>query len=113
MAPSAAAYWNVRDIQFHCRIGRSTAWRLVRQDGFPAPVLCGARCVIWPRVEVIEFLEARRAPDHYRQRETKLSHQVPGSAVGFVARPVRSRATRGIQGVGKAATGGETNGVSP
>src|SRR5947209_8482370 len=59
-------YWDVRDIQFHCRMGRSTAWRLVRENGFPAPVVHGKRCILWPRSEVIAFLERRRSEEHYR-----------------------------------------------
>ena len=85
----AAVYWDIRDIQFHCRMGRSTAWRLVREDGFPAPVLCGKRIVLWPRVEVMLFLDGRRSPGHYR-RETA----PPSSSTSFVARAVRHRAAR-------------------
>lgn len=93
LAPGAAVYWNIRDIQFHCRIGRSTAWRLVREDGFPAPVLYGKRCVLWPRVEVMEFLEARREFDHYTREKRGVTGS-PSPDPTFVARPIRSR-TRG------------------
>ena len=58
-------YWDIDDVQFHCRIGRSTAWRLVREDGFPPPVVLGKRTVLWPREEVIAFVEDRRDPRHY------------------------------------------------
>ena len=95
LAPSAAVYWNIRDIQFHCRIGRSTAWRLVREDGFPSPVVYGKRCVLWPSVEVREFLEARREPGHYRPRQPAASaHYLRADAV-YVARPVRSKEPAG------------------
>lgn len=87
---SAAEYWNVRDIQFHCRIGRSTAWRLVREDGFPAPILYGKRCVLWPRAEVMAFLEERRDPEHYAPA-ARGPARGPGAVSAFSARPVRRR----------------------
>ena len=58
-------YWDIDDVQFHCRIGRSTAWRLVREEGFPAPVVLGRRTLLWPRAEVIAFVEEKRDPEHY------------------------------------------------
>ena len=64
-ATRAATYWDVADIQFHCRLGRSAAWRLVKRTGFPAPVVLSKREVFWPRDEVIAFLECYRDPDHY------------------------------------------------
>ena len=89
-ARDAAVYWDIRDIQFHCRMGRSTAWRLVRQDGFPAPVVCGKRTVLWPRAEVMVFLEGQREPGHYRRE----APPAPTGAASFVARSVRHRAAR-------------------
>ena len=85
--PEAAAYWDIRDIQFHCRIGRSTAWRLVREECFPAPILCGKRTVLWPRGEVMAFLEGRRDPGHYRCSPV-ISTPL---AVSYSARAIRSR----------------------
>ena len=85
----SAVYWDIRDIQFHCRIGRSTAWRLVREDGFPAPVLCGKRIVLWPRNEVVVFLDGRRSPGHYRRDAAPAA-----SPTVFVARAVRHRPVR-------------------
>lgn len=90
----AAAYWDIRDIQFHCRMGRSTAWRLVRADGFPAPVLCGKRTVLWPRGEVMVFLEGRRDPGHYRSEPAP----APATRAPFVARAVRHRSSRPMPG---------------
>ncbi len=58
-------YWDIDDIQFHCRIGRTTAWRLVRSNTFPAPVVLGPKSLVWPREEVVTFMEARRQSDHY------------------------------------------------
>jgi predicted DNA-binding transcriptional regulator AlpA len=87
---SAPEYWNIRDVQFHCRIGRSTAWRLVREEGFPAPILYGKRCVLWPRAEVVAFLEERREPDHYAA-EPRRSNRHAGELPAFSARPVRRR----------------------
>ena len=89
MAPTTAVYWNIRDIQFHLRISRSTAWRLVREERFPSPVLHGKRCVLWPSVEVVEFLEARREPDHYRRNGSAFAE---GSHPRFVQRQVGTRA---------------------
>lgn len=86
----AAAYWDIRDVQFHCRMGRSTAWRLVREDGFPAPVLCGKRIVLWPRDEVMLFLDGRRSPGHYRREAAP----PPSNSTSFVARAVGHRAAR-------------------
>ncbi len=62
LAPARAVYWDIRDVQFHCRVGRSTAWRMVRESGFPAPIVYSKRCVMWPSAEVIAFLEQRRDP---------------------------------------------------
>jgi predicted DNA-binding transcriptional regulator AlpA len=89
-APTAAEFWNIRDIQFHCRIGRSTAWRLVREDGFPAPILYGKRCVLWPRAEIMEFLEARRDPSHY-EAQARLQRLPAQPSSAFATRPVRRR----------------------
>ncbi len=61
-----STYWDIDDLQFHCRIGRSTAWRLVRRDDFPSPIVFNPRGVLWPREEVIVFMEQHREPDHYR-----------------------------------------------
>lgn len=62
---SATVFWSIRDIQRHCRIGRTTAWKLVKDPGFPAPVIVGKRKMTWPVGEVIQFLETLRQPDHY------------------------------------------------
>lgn len=85
-----AHYWSIRDIAFHCRMGRSTAWRLVREGGFPAPVVYGQRCLLWPREEVIEYMEARRDPGHYRRGCVPTSES--SQSAPFSARPVRGRA---------------------
>lgn len=87
-APTAAELWNIRDVQFHCRIGRSTAWRLVREDGFPAPILYGKRCVLWPRAEIMKFLEARRDPSHYETQVPRRRSPAQPSPP-FASRPVR------------------------
>ncbi len=84
-----STYWTIRDIQFHCRIGRSTAWRLVRRHDFPPPVVFGARAVMWPRAEVIDFMELHRRPDHYRGDTDDRSHGEPKET--FVSRPVGRR----------------------
>lgn len=86
-----AAYWDITDIQFHCRISRSTAWRLVRDDSFPHPVVLGTRSLLWPRCEVHEFMEARRDPEHYRAH-TSLEPGV--ESAGFSERALRQRRIR-------------------
>src|SRR6266545_5958009 len=89
---SDAAYWDINDIQFHCRIGRSTAWRLVRDDGFPPPIVLGKRSVLWPRNEVLDFIESRRKPYHYRPASPPEGGRAEPTP--FVARTIRSRPSR-------------------
>lgn len=79
-------YWDIDDVQFNCRIGKSTAWRLVREEGFPPPVILGRRTVLWPREEVIAFVEDRRDPRHY----TPAADGSPGNC--FTVRPNRRHA---------------------
>ncbi len=91
LAPGEEAhYWSIRDIAFHCWMGRSTAWGLVREDGFPTPVVHGQRCVLWPRDEVIEFMDVCRDPSHYRRGGVPTSEG--SQSAPFSARPVRGRA---------------------
>ena len=78
-------YWDIDDVQFHCRIGRSTAWRLVREEGFPAPVVLGRRTLVWPRKEVIAFVDEKRDPNHYSGGATS-------EPPGFTIRANRRRA---------------------
>src|SRR2546423_11520672 len=79
-------YWDIDDVQFHCRIGKSTAWRLVREEGFPAPVVLGRRTLLWPRAEVIAFVEEKRDPEHYATEGDGDRRTV------FTVRPSRRRA---------------------
>jgi predicted DNA-binding transcriptional regulator AlpA len=81
-----AEYWDIRDIQFHCRVSRSTAWRMVDEPDFPQRMTYG-RCVRWPRAEVMQFLENRRAQPSVHERRD--GHQL--AAAGFTTRPVRRR----------------------
>lgn len=83
-----STYWDIEDVQFHCRLGRSTAWRLVRRDDFPSPVIFSPRGVMWPREEVIEFMERRRDPDHYRGKDVQATRE---GDQAFASRPVRRR----------------------
>ena len=88
-----ATYWDIQDIQFHCRMGRTAAWQLVRTaKDFPCPVVLGRKTLVWPRIEVIAFMEGRRRPDHYSQRSTS-STVASDPMPTFAARPVRSRTT--------------------
>ncbi len=84
-----STYWDIDDLQFHCRIGRSTAWRLVRRDDFPSPIVFNPRGVLWPREEVIAFMEQHREPDHYR-RQVKIEPSRRGEPA-FASRPARRR----------------------
>src|SRR3954468_18265046 len=82
---SEPVYWDIDDVQFHCRIGRSTAWRLVREPGFPGPIVLGRRTLVWPRTEVIAFVEEKRDPKHYSGSSTD------SEAVAFTVRSNRRR----------------------
>jgi hypothetical protein len=79
-------FWSIGDLQFHCRIGRTRAWELVREAGFPKPVAVGRR-LIWPRSEVLEFLEARRRRDYGLTSAAVAVLDGPR----FLERPVRRR----------------------
>ncbi len=84
-----STYWDIDDLQFHCRMGRSTAWRLVKRDDFPKPIVFSPRGVLWPREEVIAFMEQRREPNHYRRCvQTEPSR---GCEPAFASRPARRR----------------------
>ena len=92
---SETTYWNVDDIQFHCRIGRTRAWRLVREPDFPAPVVLGATTLIWPRIEVVRFLEARRQVDRYPGRRAPAGSSCEPSTASYVRRHVAGRRNAG------------------
>lgn len=82
----AAEYWDIRYIQFHCRVSRSTAWRMVDEPDFPRRLTYG-RCVRWPRSEVMQFLENRR--EQPQPAERRLERR--SAASSFATRPVRRR----------------------
>src|SRR3954452_1145376 len=81
-------YWDIDDVQFHCRIGRSTAWRLVRQAGFPAPIVLGRRLVVWPRAEVVAFIAEKRDPSQYSEESPSTQ------SISFTVRANRRGARR-------------------
>lgn len=90
-----ATYWDIDDIQFHCRISRTTAWRLARHDtDFPSPVVLGPRNIVWPRREVLAYFEACRQPSHYGGRSPSTSSASPEYRETFAYKsrqlPVRS-----------------------
>ena len=88
LAPSGSTYWGIADLEYHCRVSRKTAWRLVRSPGFPAPVVLGRR-VVWPRGEVLAFIEDKRDPDRYTTEPAR-----PARAhAPFSTREVRRRAS--------------------
>jgi predicted DNA-binding transcriptional regulator AlpA len=88
-----AVYWDIEDIQFHCRIGRTTAWKLARGDlDFPAPVVLGPRAVVWRRVDVLAFMESRQRRDHYRKPARRTAEREGELAAAFRPRGVRVRA---------------------
>ncbi len=88
-ATEQSMYWGIADIEHQCRISRSTAWRLVRREGFPAPVVLTRRCLMWPRDEVIDFIERHRDPTHYVS--TGAGKPEPGLARAFSSRPIGRR----------------------
>lgn len=88
-ATEQSMYWGIADIEYHCRISRSTAWRLVRREGFPAPVVLTRRRLVWPRDEVIAFIERHRDPMHYA--DTAVGKPAVGPAHAFSSRPVGRR----------------------
>jgi predicted DNA-binding transcriptional regulator AlpA len=79
-------YWDIEDIQFECRIARSSAWRLVRRAAFPVPVRVGARSIIWPRLEVVAFLDSRRGLTDIASASPP---SIDDSRVEFASRPPR------------------------
>ena len=90
-----ATYWDIEDIQFHCRLSRTTAWRLARHDaGFPIPVILGPRNFVWPRAEVVAFLEARRRAAPQGKKPTRTSRVPNEQAAAYSPRPLRSRPGR-------------------
>ncbi len=90
-ARQQSAFWDISDIQFHCRISRSTAWRLVRTEGFPPPAVLGKRSVIWPRGEVLDFVESRRESKHYGLPMPVDDSTAPAT---FTVRTIRARSRR-------------------
>jgi predicted DNA-binding transcriptional regulator AlpA len=87
-----AVYWDIEDIQFHCRISRTTAWKLARRDrDFPAPVVLGPRAVVWRRVDVLAFMESRQSPDHYRKPVGRTAEQEGELTAAYRPRSVRVR----------------------
>jgi predicted DNA-binding transcriptional regulator AlpA len=79
-------FWDINDIQFHCRIGRTKAWELVREAGFPPPVVMGKRR-IWPRLEVLAFLGRLRQQDYYANLRVESGPE----PVPYLVRQVRRR----------------------
>jgi predicted DNA-binding transcriptional regulator AlpA len=88
-------FWDIDDIQFHCRIGRTTAWRLVRDAQFPAPIVVGPKSFVWPRNEVMVFMEARRRPGHYAASVVGTRAPSTQTETVYRRRRVATRARRG------------------
>ena len=89
---SEATYWDIDDVQFQCRLSRTTAWRLARTDkDFPEPVVLGQKIIVWPRVEVIAFMEARRTGEHYKRVAGESAAITNAGEPSFVSRPVHRR----------------------
>lgn len=87
-----ATYWDIEDIQFHCRLSRTTAWQLARRDkDFPQPVVLAPKTIVWPRVEVIAYMEARRKAEHYKPAASPPNPVPDEGGAFFVSRPVRTR----------------------
>jgi predicted DNA-binding transcriptional regulator AlpA len=93
VSTAEATYWDIDDLQFHCRIGRTTAWRLVRTDGFPPPVVLGPKNLVWPRRAVLAYMESCTHEDHYASRP--ISSSKLAQAVSYRSRPVANRERHG------------------
>lgn len=95
-ATGAATYWDIDDIQFHCRIGRTTAWGLVKLQDFPPPVVLGPKGLVWPRAEILTFMESRRRPEHYGDREGASAGRASsyGGEAMCISRPLKGRPAR-------------------
>lgn len=51
----------IRAVAKHCKISRSTIYRLRREGRFPEPVsLTGRKAVAWKRSEIDEWIKSRR-----------------------------------------------------
>jgi len=87
-------YWDIRDIQHECRIGRTTAWRLVKEPGFPAPVVVGERSLSWPAYEVVQYLETMRQRDRYIDRRSRPMRGGPSDDYHYRIRELRERLRR-------------------
>ena len=47
------------EVQYRCRLCRSTIYRLMRADSFPKPIRVGLRAVRWKESEIDEYLATR------------------------------------------------------
>ena len=83
---AGARYWSIEDIRLECAISLSSAWRLVRREGFPAPVVLGPKLIRWRRTEVIRFIDGLEAPDRY---DATREAAVAGTSPTYTARAVR------------------------
>ena len=63
-----ARYWSIDDIRLECGVSLSSAWRLVRREGFPSPVVLGSKLIRWRRADVLRFVDALEAPGRYANR---------------------------------------------
>ena len=85
VADDEPMYWTIRDIEHHCRVSRATAWRLVRSDDFPTPIVLGVKTIRWRRNEVVTFVERHRDNCRYAAEMRVVR------AATFVARSARRR----------------------
>ena len=85
-AQPSPEYWDIRDIQFHLRIGRTFAWQLVKGEGFPPPVVLGCRRMCWLAADVRDYAATRRDAKRHRPvvRRTE-------GGPSYVVRPQRRR----------------------
>ena len=83
-------FWTIGDIQVRCRVGRTTAWKLVKRCDFPPPVVVGTRKLVWPATEVLSYIESLRREDHYVGDRARESARVaPSSIVNYRVRKLR------------------------
>ena len=83
---AGARYWSIDDIRLECGVSLSSAWRLVRREGFPAPVVLGPKLIRWRRTDVLRFIDDLAAPGRYA---SKSDPGAPGAPAAHTVRAVR------------------------
>jgi predicted DNA-binding transcriptional regulator AlpA len=83
---TVSRYISVQTIQEIVDLGRTTTYALIREDGFPRPLVLGNR-YRYPASEDLDWLEARRGAEN----ETSSAAEVPPAAATPAAPAFRFR----------------------